>query len=379
MSETVYTISKSPIALASKPVATPGAEGAVYTVINNSVYQRHCVKVYHPKRKTPQKRKKIEFMVGNKPNGVVSMNHLICWPEELVFDKNGEFVGFIMLLALPGSKSLYQLTKQDTKSLTEHGKFHRGAASGVEKRLKICVNIAIAVHLIHKTGKYTIVDYKPQNILIRDDGTVSIIDVDSFQIAVNGQVLFHADVATPDYMPPESSKVNPRTNFIHTSWDSFSLAVSFYEILFGIHPYAATSTGQYQIVTGIGEKIQNGLFVHGSKKTYLSVIPALHNNFSTLPLPIRQLFIQAFEVGHTNNKARPTPEQWGQVIYRELQNGGIKPHIVTPKPKPPVHIPKPAPVPIPNPTPDPDTFTVMMKVAAVIIGILIFIAMIGGF
>lgn len=125
-------------------------------------------------------------------------------------------------------------------------------------------------------------------------------------------------------------RINPSQTFVPESWDTFSLAVSFYAILYGIHPYTSTCDGQYFNVTTIGEKIQKGLFVHGSKKGYLTVIPPLHNDFQRLPISIRQLFIKAFEDGHTNPKMRPSSEEWGNKIFQELEaKVSIQPNIVS--------------------------------------------------
>jgi len=331
MAQTVYTNTKILIYLDDKPLASAGGEGTVYCVISTGTYLNSCVKIYHPPKRTIARRNKIEFMIKNKPNVLSSSSYVICWPTEMVFDNNGNFLGFLMSLAFSGSESLYELTRTKTpKQLQQQwSKFDRSLQSGIEKRLRICVNIAIAVHSIHQSGKYAIVDYKPQNILITSDGKISITDVDSFQIANNGVVIFHSEVATPEYAPPESARINPSKSMISDSWDRFSFAVSFYEILFGIHPFAASCDSQYQTATTIGDKIRNGLFVHGSKKKYLTVIPSIHNNFKHLPASLIQLFFKAFDEGHTNDKARPTAEQWGNAIYAELKSKkGIKAHTI---------------------------------------------------
>ncbi|MBL7914381.1 MAG: hypothetical protein JNL49_04980 [Bacteroidia bacterium] len=324
---TVYTNAKVPIQLEDKPLAAAGGEGTVYRVKGTGAFANSCVKIYHPQKRTGARKNKVEFMIQNKPQVVSSANFIICWPTEMVFDGNRTFIGFVMPLAFSGSEKLYELTTTKIpKRLQLHwGKFDRATSSGIEKRLKVCVNIAIAIHSIHQSGKYAIVDYKPQNILITNEGKISITDVDSFQIANNGSVLFYSEVATPEYAPPEASRLNPSRTLVPESWDRFSLAVSFYEILFGIHPYAATCDGQYHAATTIGEKIQKGLFVHGSKKSYLTVIPTIHNNFLHLPTSLGRLFIKAFEEGHTNNNVRPSAEEWGQAIHYELiTKTGIK-------------------------------------------------------
>lgn len=336
MPTTVYTSAKVPIQLEDIPLASAGGEGTVYRVKSAGTYLNFCAKIYHPPKRTPSRKSKIEFMIRNKPQVVSSSHFIICWPSQILFDGSNNFIGFLMPLAFSGSEELYALTnpKISKRLKVLWNKFDRSTQIGIENRLKVCVNIAIAIHSIHENGKYAIVDYKPQNILITNEGNISITDVDSFQIE-NGSIIFHSEVATPEYAPPESIKLNPSSKLVPVSWDRFSLAVSFYEILFGIHPFAATCDGQYHMATTVGQKIQKGLFVHGSKKNYLTVIPAIHNNFKQLPTPLAQLFIKAFEDGHTNVNARPSAEQWGLVIHSELTNKtSIKANtIVTPQKK----------------------------------------------
>lgn len=330
MSIIVYTTSKKAIQLAKDPISTPGGEGSVHNILNDSKYMHCCVKIYHPHKRTALKKQKIEHMIQNKPSGLVTANYLICWPNEIVFDVDGRFAGHIMPLAFPDSESLYQFTRHNITSQNNSindDKFDRSVQGGMEKRLKICVNISAAVHSIHSIGHYTIVDYKPQNVLITNNGTVSIIDTDSFQVSENENLLFPSEVATPEYAPPESEKINLSKDYVPQSWDSFSLAVSFYEILFSVHPYAATAKGQYQEANTIGDLIRNGLFVHGAKSNYLRVIPELHKDFYNLPQSLQKLFYNAFEIGNANPKARPTAEQWGSAIFNELKTGTrIKPN-----------------------------------------------------
>ena len=328
---TVYTIKKYRILLEDKPLAAPGGEGSVHKIIGNTSNNLSCVKLYHKDKRTLHKKRKVDFMIRNKPTNLSTSNYIICWPSEMIYDSTGVFWGFVMPLAFAGSIKLYELAtaKLSPKLISKWNKFERTSKDGIEKRLKICVNISIALHSIHISDKYSLIDYKPQNILITSDGKISITDVDSFQISENKKVLYHAEVATPEYTPPEMTRLSPSNHFIPESWDRFSIAVSFYEILFGIHPFVATSGGQYFNVTTLGEKIQKGLFVHGSKKNYLTVIPQLHSNFNALPISIKNLFVKAFEDGHSNPNARPTAQIWGETIVAELNKGtSIKPNIV---------------------------------------------------
>ena len=358
----VYTSSNTPIDLVDTPLASAGGEGTVYRVKPTLRFPDHCAKIFHKEKITDYRKLKIAFMVENKPPILSEAHFMICWPTELVY-RNNNFVGFIMPMAFGGSEKLYELTTTKISNKLPqswHSKFSRTNQQGILNRLKICVNIAGAVNLIHRSGKYSIIDFKPQNILINVEGNISIIDVDSFQISNEGNILFHSEVATPEYTPPEAVRLNPSQCFIPESWDRFSLAICFYEILFGIHPYTASCDGQYSNATTIGEKIQKGLFVHGSKKTWISVLPPIHNNFNALPNDIKQLFIKAFEDGHTNHSVRPTAEKWGLEFFNAVHSKNITPNKISPPnkvtfqpvaPNPPIteKIPKVQSTPRPQP------------------------------
>jgi DNA-binding helix-hairpin-helix protein with protein kinase domain len=303
------------------PLAPAGNEGSVHKILTPSNYSNSCAKIFHPAKRTSSKKNKIEFMVQNKPLNHSHSHYIFCWPDQVIYNASQEFVGFIMPLAFLQSEKLYELStlKLSNKSRFDKSKFDRNLSSGMNNRYKLCLNILNAVHNIHKAGKYVIVDYKPQNVLITGDGKVSITDVDSFQI-FTGTTLHYADVATPEYAPPESSSLIPYNSYIPETWDRFSLAVSFYEILLGIHPFAATANSIYSNATTISEKIKGGLFVHGSKRIFLTIIPTVHNGYDNLPAPLRNLFYKAFENGHSIPTERPSAEEWGNAFYNASKN-----------------------------------------------------------
>jgi serine/threonine protein kinase len=298
-----------------------GGEGELYKIVSPQSLSDHCVKIYYSQYRTQQKAEKLRFMANHKPQQITDKtNYMICWVVDLVF-RQGAFVGFLMPLAFDNSIQLYELcTTKIRKNLAPiwHQKFDRNNDTSIENRLKLCVNIAIAIHNIHNTKNYVLVDMKPQNILVCPEGKVSIVDLDSIQISNGVQVIHQGHVATPEYTPAEGVRISPSNNFIPESWDRFSLAIIFYELIFGLHPFVATSTGQYEHITTIDEAIKNGLFVFGSKSQFLQ-LPSPHNNFQLLPQNIKDCFIKALDKGHNNPNARPTAEEWGKVLFEELQ------------------------------------------------------------
>jgi serine/threonine protein kinase len=316
------TSKKHKITVQDSPLSSAGGEGQVHQIISPSSYKkRYCVKIFHLDKRTKEREQKIIYMIKNPPSELDGGTFLICWPTELVYENN-QFVGFIMPLAFKGSIALYELCRPVLKKNlpTEWYKFDITTNTGVLLRLKLCVNIAIAIHKIHQLNHYVLVDMKPQNMLVTKAGKISIIDLDSIQIANGSRVIHPSHAVTAEYIPPEGYQQNlhPSIHYIEKSWDRFSMAVIFYEVLFGLPPYAATYGGQYTDCDTIPEKIQSGLFPHGTKARYIESLPKWHNNFKKIPPPLKLLFFKAFEEGHNRPNVRPTAQQWGQVFYKEV-------------------------------------------------------------
>lgn len=321
--------------VAQKPL-NQGFEGRVHKVQAPSQYTKYCVKLYKDPDKH-QREKKLRFMVAKPPSELEGRSYRVCWPKESVY-QGRQFSGFLMPLAHPQNISLYQLctprlrSSIKNKSVWEQ-KFDRSTGPGVLARLKLCVNIAVAVHTIHKPNKYVIVDLKPQNILVSPAGEISLIDLDSIQINNGAGMLFPGPVATPEYVPPEAYE--NQDGAVTKAWDNFALAVVFYQILFGLHPYAGSPKGPYQDATTIGQAIKNRLFVHGTRARFIDG-PALHQNFERLPQDIRRLFLLAFDA---QPGERPTAETWGKTLFHEIeqQEENVKrlaQHVPPPPPPP---------------------------------------------
>ncbi|MEM7539212.1 MAG: pre-peptidase C-terminal domain-containing protein [Chloroflexota bacterium] len=317
MSRILNNSSNTKITIDAQEISS-GGEGIVYKIVSPRSLADYCVKLYN-KPQLHRREDKIKFMVANPPQKLRDSSYMVCWPTDLLY-KNGSFVGYMMPLAFTGSVELNEFTTLNfranmPKSWTR--KFDRGQGEGILTRLKLCVNVAIAVHMIHSFVRYVLVDLKPQNILVSQDGKISMIDLDSIQITEGDNVLFPGPVATPDYTPPEGFTSNIA---IKKSWDEFSLAVVFYQVLFGLHPYAATTKGRYKDSTTIDEKISSGLFVHGSKSSFIDVKPKPHDNFYRLSQPVQSLFLTAFDM---NPNGRPSAETWGKTMYQDVQKAQV--------------------------------------------------------
>ena len=298
-------ISEKDLEYADIPIAK-GGEGSIYKVIDNS---NTCYKKYHSHVNIQDKQDKLSYMHRNKFDSFQGEYYSICWPDNLVFHNN-QFTGFVMKLANSEALTLYELIQP---SLGEKLRFNnewsdrysRVKYEGFVNRVKLCANLALAVHHIHDKGNAVIVDLKPQNILCQSNGYIFITDCDSFQIKTDNGNIHKAKVATPEYAPPESG-IDPNTNtLIDNNWDNFSLAIIIYEVLFGIHPYAANFGGIYDEFNTVRQRIANNLFVHSVEPQFINFIPEQHSLFIQLPNELKILFKRAF-----SSVERPSPKEW---------------------------------------------------------------------
>ena len=315
-------ITKSGIKIELGSKIASGGEGEVYNIKGAPEYSDYCVKIYYKSTDKTLRENKIQYMVQHAPAKTEFENFRLCWPKDLVY-VNNSFAGFIMPKAFVDSVLAYEFTQLNISKrlgLKWQDKFTRNSVNGQISRLKLATNITAAIHKIHELGKYVFVDMKPQNILVTNDGKVSLIDLDSIQIQENDNVVFPGIVSTPEYSPPESKTTNIKKEPIQKSWDYFSLAVMLYEILTGIHPYAGTCKTPYEKITTTGEKIQNNLSPLNSNSKQFKVIPLPHNNLiSNYSIKLKELFEESFSITRFAHIKRPSCDKWGSALVNEIR------------------------------------------------------------
>ena len=306
-----------------------GGQGAVHNILSPAYSAEYCIKIYI--REPEKSFEKIKYMVENQPQGIKdNPNFRICWPTALVYDTNKKFIGYMMPLAFPKGHDLTIISVYQRRPLAEikrykkytewHGKYELDSPVGIQNRIKMLCNVAIALHCIHTTGKYVLVDLKPENIDATGTGKVSIMDTDSIQISEHGKILHPATAFTPDYFAPEGKSIQKRGLPFPVECDYFAAAVCFYQILTGTHPYAGTVLRPpYDKFTTLDECIAEGLFPFGPLKKYIDLPKGfnLQQNFFNLPQPVQELFIRAFG---KDASQRPSMEEWGKTFFGLIKN-----------------------------------------------------------
>lgn len=323
--KTVITAKKQTLTLESKPLGT-GGSGEVYRITSPAIMSKLCVKLYHPKNITPTLIDKITYQVQNPPKDIMGLiEFILCWPTDIVYDQKGNFLGFVMPLAFPDSISLKMLsTAKVPNAAPEAIKQQFSRIDNVEgglHRLNLCINLAHAVHKLHTAG-YVVIDLKPENFMVTPNGSISVLDLDNVQVSdTDGNLLFNAELATIDYQPPEglSGTLKPQSDHIPTSWDNFSLALMFYQILYGIHPYRASFKAPYEKIQSEHKAIEEGLYVHGSKSRFVLGKDSAHDKLLQTPDVLQMLFMRAFDVGHKHPERRPNAKEFGRVFF-EIHN-----------------------------------------------------------
>ena len=317
-----------------------GGEGTVYKIGSISgLPGKFCAKVYHKEFLTKHKAEKyakLSHMVANRPQTLCDNGGMIqiCYPAFLLFDApvGGNFIGYVMYLALENSTDLQKVAMNISKarfdSLRRNGKpdligeeifrkFPRPHKSSeinqLANRYKIVHNIASLINYLHQDGRYVIGDIKPENILMTTRAGISLVDVDSVQITSNNKLLFSNEASTPEYCPPEFLS-NPKQKK-EISFDLFSMAVLFYQILIGTHPYTYTIPN-LQKQNDITGNIKTGYFANGKRKKGLNK-PPCHSLFDSLPKELQALFIRAFEGLPVQ---RPSASEWKETMKKIISS-----------------------------------------------------------
>ena len=303
------------IEIDNKPLAS-GGEADVYEIFSPSNYTKQVLKIYKSEKRTKSKEEKIIFLIANKPNLVpFNEHHSVIWPIHIAYIAN-KFAGYTMPMASGIKLELLCHPKLPKILSKEWDKFSFQTPGSIEARLKLCFNISAALSQIHSFGSYVLVDMKPDNVMVKPDGLISIIDIDSTEIVKNNTLLFPAHVATPEYTPPEYYRTikDIEKNLINETWDRFSIAIIFYRLLFGIHPFTASLKSPFEALTNISDIIQKGFLPSGKSKDKFRIIPPPHKNFNRIDKQIQYLFLNALEESYNNPNLRPTADDWCRIL-----------------------------------------------------------------
>lgn len=274
-----------------------GGEGTIYETDDKT---KVC-KIYHANRLTKLKKKKIELMVSRQIS-----RRGICWPSEVINNKEGQFVGYLMPMAKGKTMQSTMFVKPKLEKTFPNW-----------SRLDL-VNIAgcLTNHVAFLHNLNIIIgDINPQNFLVTEDSTeLWMVDVDSFQIEG-----FPCPVGTVNFTPAEIQNKN-YSEFLRTiDHELFAVATMVFMILLpGKPPYSQQGGGSPS------ENIKLKNFPYFFYKEAGASAPDVSGKdapvgpwqyiWSNLPVPIRRAFFNTFR-----EDKRTSVKEWTSLLisYRD--------------------------------------------------------------
>ena len=301
-----------PLAIRDGNLIGSGGEGSIYTL---DTLPDLVAKVYHrPSRSIGAK---LTLMADNPPNMPSRDGHVsIAWPLDTLHSAPttgpDSVVGFLMH-KIRDMQPLSQCYNPAARK--------RNFPHYTYKHLcAVAVNIAIAVDAIHDRN-YVIGDINESNIMVNDNGLVTLIDTDSFQVIDQSDGTIHrSPVGKPEYTPRELQGHSFDAVDRNQYHDRFGLGVITYQLLMeGHHPYTGRYTGQGD-PPAIEDNIAGGHFLHSENRPVPLVEGPGYMRWDTLDESIRELFRLCFERGHDNQIVRPTAFQWEEAITKAVNS-----------------------------------------------------------
>jgi serine/threonine protein kinase len=222
------------------------------------------------------------------------------WPEMLIADCGGNFLGFRM--------PLFGKDWVDLELLMQASQAENDFRIGERKRLMILKNLARAVDDLHALGVYCI-DLKPKNVRVNlSRMSVGLIDCDGMsivEIGVENSTRFHADKSTPEFWAPENLGRKPREFVNEEMHDRFALATIIFMLLNrGIHPFQGYLLSDIPGTETTVGKIKHGLYPYLPGNT--TIIAHRDSLYPFWAAETKKLFDRAF----TSTTERPTAHEW---------------------------------------------------------------------
>ena len=282
-----------------------GGEGAVYEDGNDA---RMVIKVLHPQQATAERVAKLRAMCQNPPQNADSLS----WPN-LLEGGVGQ-LRFRMPRAPGDSATVYRFISANERRQLPKRKQEYGY------RAALGMSIAEAFRWLHAIH-VRIGDVNPSNILVGDDGSVTVIDCDSFQIpGPPGHQPYPCTVGSPEYTAPEIDDF--RRQFRSQDSDNFALAVLLYQLLGnGSHPYQGIDASASDAISNIRERIKDHRFAHQPRDGRWKPTTGQILSWRAMPGPVQDAFRQAFSPG-ASHIGRPTADAWASLLR---QNPDPKP------------------------------------------------------
>jgi len=290
--------SRSGVAVRLGNAVGAGGEGTVFLTSNPG----KVAKIYRKERITRWRHEKLKRMVA------VDVDCKgICWPEELLTNSLGEFVGILMPRAHGHSLQ---------KSVFVSAMLRKTFPDWTRRNLvNLCIGVLERIEYLHRMN-VIIGDINPLNILAHGDGSAPyFVDVDSFQIEE-----FPCPVGTINFSAPEIQHWDSYSSRLRTKeHELFAVATMLFMILLPGKPPYSQQGGESQ-----RKNIQQGNFPYpypydGQANGQMLPRGPWRYIWSHLPNPVQKEFHGSFQ-----ERDRCSVADWLKVMegYKQLIDSG---------------------------------------------------------
>lgn len=287
----VYDSLGKPLELKKEDVLARGGEGTVY---NLSMNRNYLIKVC--KDETLRDSKKWDAF-HRRLTAMLDLEAcrratFLAWPQMPIFDVDGRAIGYVMPRANGRTLRALYAPRQVKRFFPGWDRL---------QITQVALNLVNAVQMLAR-HRVLVNDFNPDNFLVDRQGTVTLIDCDSFQIpnTSGDKQPFLTGTFTPEFTAPELLfNAELFTQERTPEQVRFSLAVVVYMILMsGLHPYAQCGGGDPAANLKSGKcPLDKSLGVRLPVGWYKSV--------SWLSQGLHAYFVKMFVAGHRRPASRP--------------------------------------------------------------------------
>lgn len=271
-----------------------GGEGAVFEVGNHPDL---VAKMYH---EVPEALKSAKLAA--MANGCTDrLSRISAWPTDTVRDADSGVVRGFLMKRVARQKDIHVLYGPKTRLRDYPDATYRFL-------VHVAANLARAFAVIHEHG-HVVGDVNQGGVCVSAQGTVTLVDCDSFQISAGGKT-FGCDVGMPMYQPPEFQHVeNFRGLPRHSNHDAFGLAVLIFQTLFlARHPFAGAYQGSDDMPLERAIREFRFAYARDASRRQMRQPPG-SLGLGAAPAQIAELFERAFLEDGARGK-RPTAAEW---------------------------------------------------------------------
>lgn len=307
-----------------------GGEGSVF-----AIHGCHMVAKIYKKEIQGQEQKLLHMVyhhVSNLCDAAGNRIVTLAWPSDVLYDTAGKFIGYVMPMIDTGIE-IFEICRGCTNPRAKR------MFPNYSWKLNVTVaqNLAIAVDYLHSQN-CIIGDMNCKNILVNPDGTINILDADSFDLTdPQTGAHFKCGAGTEDYLAPELQGRNLRSESsqftVHT--DYFALAIHIFQLLMNnYHPFNCRQITTVKNSSNVNPRLQQ---IGQGKSPFINRYPDVDIPLGApmvtevVPYYIRQNFVQTFNYTEqtvrqcitTRTNARKWAEDLSHLLWECNQPQGL--------------------------------------------------------